>query len=251
MISIIIPAYNEENRLPYYLDSILQYLEQKKRIYEILVVDDGSTDATAAVVKRFMALNANVKLIRLPRNRGKGFAVKTGMRQAVGRLRLFADADGATPIEELERLERSIEAGADVAIGSRALLSDACSVKARMHRKLIGAVFNTIVRTMAVRGIRDTQCGFKLFTAGAAARIFSLQQLDGFGFDVEILCIAKRNGLYISEIPINWRDVKGGKIRLIRDSVSMLFDVIRIRINELRNKYAIERMGTLQGEPRK
>jgi dolichyl-phosphate beta-glucosyltransferase len=239
MISIVIPAYNEEIRLPQYLDRILSYLRQKKLTYEILVVDDGSADSTAEIVERFMEQDSNVKLIRLPLNRGKGFAVKTGMLQSCGRLRLFTDADGATPIEELERLEKTIESGADVAIASRALHSDSCSVIAHLHRKVIGAVFNFIVRTLTVRGIKDTQCGFKLFTAESASAVFPLQHIEGFGFDVEILFIASMKGFRISEVPVNWSDVKGTKVRLIRDSIKMLFDVISIRLYALRGKYIL------------
>jgi dolichyl-phosphate beta-glucosyltransferase len=237
MISIVIPAYNEEIRLSQYLDSILSYFGQKNRTYEVLVVDDGSTDFTAAIIKRFAKNNSRVKLVQLPHNRGKGFAVKTGMLQACGRLRLFTDADGATPIEELEKLERKIESGADVAIASRALHSDSCSVIAKAHRKVIGAVFNFIVRTFAVKGIRDTQCGFKLFTAESASAVFPLQRIDGFGFDVEILFIAEKKGLSIYEVPVNWSDVKGTKVRLIRDSINMFYDVIRVRVGWLRGAY--------------
>ena len=237
MISIVIPAYNEEIRLPQYLKSILSYLGEKNRSYEILVVDDGSTDSTAAIIKGFTENNPKVKLIQLPRNRGKGFAVKTGMLQSCGSLRLFTDADGATPIEELECLENKIAGGADVAIASRALHSDSCSVIAQLHRQVIGAVFNFIVRTFTVKGIKDTQCGFKLFTSESASVVFPLQNIDDFGFDVEILFIAQKKGFNISEVPVNWSDIKGTKVRLIRDSIRMFLDVIKVRFNDLLGKY--------------
>jgi dolichyl-phosphate beta-glucosyltransferase len=237
MISIIIPAYNEENRLPQYLDSILLYFGLRKLSFEVLVVDDGSTDSTSAIVERLMNQNPNVQLIRLPHNRGKGYAVKTGMLQSCGRLRLFADADGATPIEELERLEKAIECGADVAIASRALHSESCSVKAKFHRKVVGAVFNFIVRALTVKGIKDTQCGFKLFTSKSASTVFPLQKIEDFGFDVELLYISKLKGFHISEVPVNWNDIKGTKVRIIKDSIDMFLDVIRVKLNELRGSY--------------
>ena len=215
----------------------MEYFTQIDVSYEVLVVDDGSTDSTAVVVESFSEQNPCVKLIKLPQNRGKGYAVKTGMLQSRGRLRLFTDADGATPIGELKRLEKAIDNKAEVAIASRALYSDTCTVNAQFHRRVIGSVFNFIVRTLVVRGVRDTQCGFKLFTAKAASSVFSLQNIDGFGFDVEILYTAQRKGFRISEVPVNWSDVKGAKVRLIRDSIRMFMDVIRIKINDLRGKY--------------
>lgn len=228
MISVVIPAYNEALRLPRYLSSIIAYFELQGIDYEIIVVDDGSTDATTAVVERVMSENVRVRLIRLPRNHGKGHAVKTGMLQARGSLRLFADADGATPIAELERLRTAIKAGADIAIASRSLHDDSCHVAAKLHRKMIGSVFSMIVRLLSVKGISDTQCGFKLFTAEAAQAIFPLQRIDGFGFDVEILFIGKHKGYRIAEVPVNWTDVAGSKVKLVRDSCRMLLDVLTI-----------------------
>ena len=236
-LSIIIPAYNEERRLPVYLASVLDYLEQLDILYEILVVDDGSQDATAEVVARFMQENTRVKLIRLPRNRGKGNAVRTGMLQASGKLRLFADADGATPITELERLRRAIDGGADVAIASRAMKDDSCTVSAHLHRRVIGRVFHFIVTTLTVKGIHDTQCGFKLFTAEAAQAVFPLQRIEDFGFDVEILYLCQRNGYRIAEVPVNWTDIAGSKVSLVRDPLRMFMDIFKIRLNDLRGAY--------------
>jgi len=236
-LSVIIPAYNEERRLPVYLARVIEYLERQPFPAEIIIVDDGSRDGTAAVVERFAAKHSLVRLIRLPRNRGKGHAVKTGMIAASGRMRLFADADGATPIAEVERLQNAIAAGADVAVGSRALRDEALVVKARIHRRFIGTVFNFIVRTLTVRGINDTQCGFKLFTARAADVVFSLQQIDDFGFDVELLYISRRNGFLIAEVPVNWTDIPGTKVKIARDSLRMLKDVFKIRLHDLRGGY--------------
>ena len=236
-LSVIIPAYNEESRLPSYLTGILVYLEQQGIIYEILVVDDGSSDATAEVVARFTQANGRVRLIRLPRNRGKGYAVRTGMLEASGRLRLFTDADGATPIRELERLQIAIDTGADVAIASRALSDVACTVNAHLHRKVIGAVFNFIVTTFTVKGIHDTQCGFKLFSADAAHAVFPLQRINDFGFDVEVLFLCQRKGYRITEVPVNWTDVAGSKVNLIRDSLRMFADIFKIRFLDLTGAY--------------
>lgn len=231
-LSVIIPAFNEEARLPVYLNKVLAYLNNLGISYEILVVDDGSVDSTAKVVEHFSMKDQRIKLVQLASNRGKGFAVKTGMLRAIGELRLFADADGATPITELERLKQSIDAGADIAIASRALHDGSSVVRAHLHRKVMGTIFSGLVRLVAVRGIKDTQCGFKLFTAESAQRLFSLQQIDDFGFDVEILFISRKHGYRICEVPVNWRDVKGSKVRLLQDSMKMFSDIFRVRTNE-------------------
>ena len=236
-ISIIIPAYNEESRLPKYLDSILEYFANEDATYEILVVDDGSTDSTKSVVVRYTEQNPNIKLINLLKNCGKGYAVKTGMLKANGKLRLFTDADGATPIKELDKLKRHIDDGAAVVIASRAMKDNSCNVMAHFHRRIIGAVFNFIVQILTVKGIYDTQCGFKLFTESAAKSVFPLQQINGFGFDVELLFICHTKGYQIKEVPVNWTDIPKSKVKLFRDSWRMLNDVITIRFNYLRGTY--------------
>ena len=215
----------------------MAYLAQEGNDYEVIVVDDGSCDATPLIVESLAGENAHLKLIRLPENRGKGHAVKAGMLAARGSLRLFADADGATPIEELERLKAAINGGADVAIASRALKGDGITVSDTLHRKFMGTVYNLIVRTLAVRGIHDTQCGFKLFTEKAAAALFPLQRIDDFGFDVELLFLAGKQGFRIAEVPVNWTDIKGTKVKIFKDSLRMLTDVIRVRLNDARGAY--------------
>ncbi|HEX9022902.1 MAG TPA: dolichyl-phosphate beta-glucosyltransferase [Geobacteraceae bacterium] len=236
-LSVVIPAFNEERRLPAYLDRVLAYLEGRSFSFEVVIVDDGSSDNTAAVVERYAARDQRVRLVRLQRNRGKGGAVKTGMLSSTGKLRLFTDADGATPIAEVERLKKAIEAGADVAVGSRALKDDALRVRTRFHRKFIGTVFNRIVRALTVKGINDTQCGFKLFTARAANAVFPLQNIEDFGFDVELLYICRKKGLPLAEVPVNWTDIPGTKVKLVRDSLRMLKDVVRIRLSDWRGEY--------------
>jgi dolichyl-phosphate beta-glucosyltransferase len=237
LLSIIIPAYNEEKRLPAYLSRILEYLELQDFLYEIIVVDDGSHDSTEEVVASFIKENNRVKLIRLPNNRGKGFAVRSGMLGASGKLRLFTDADGATPITELERLQKAIDSGADVAIASRAMKDVSCTVNAHLHRKVIGAIFNFIVTTLTVKGIHDTQCGFKLFTAEAVETVFPHLRIDDFGFDVEVLYLCQRNGYRIAEVPVNWADIAGSKVNLIRDSLRMFSDIFKIRFFYLTGTY--------------
>jgi dolichyl-phosphate beta-glucosyltransferase len=236
-ISVVIPAYNEELRLPTYLSKVLEYLEAQPFSSEIIIVDDGSRDGTVALIERLAEENRRVRLIRLPQNRGKGYAVKSGMLNAFGKLRLFTDADGATPITELAGLKKAIEEGADVAVGSRALRNDTHTVKTRFHRKLMGTVFNFIVRTLTVKGINDTQCGFKLFSEDAVNAVFPLQRIHDFGFDVEVLFICHKKGYRIVEVPINWTDVPGTKVKLIRDSLRMFKDVVKIRLYDWRGGY--------------
>lgn len=236
-LSFIIPAYNEEQRLPYYLERVIGFFAGEPYSYEVIVVDDGSSDGTAALVKALMAQHSCLRLVALDRNRGKGFAVKTGMSAAKGQLRVFADADGATPVEEIRRLLDAHGQGADIAIGSRAMRSDECVVTGRVHRKIMGTVFNGLIRSLAVRGIHDTQCGFKLFTASAAEDIFPRQRITGFGFDVELLFLARRFGYRIIEVPVNWSDVGGTKVRLVRDSFRMFSEVLRIRFTNFAGGY--------------
>lgn len=238
-LSVILPAYNEAHRLLPYLQAIIKYLNRQGRSYEVLVVDDGSTDDTCALVQRVAAQHPTVRLIRLPRNRGKGAAVRAGMRAATGAWRLFADADGATPIEELERLMAAIADGADLAIGSRTLASrdPRYRVQARLHRTLLGGLFNRIVRHLGIRGIHDTQCGFKLFRDTVAEDLFSVARTDGYGFDLELLYVAQRRGYRIAEIPINWADQPGSKVRVLRDGLRMLWDLLAVRRNAARGLY--------------
>lgn len=237
-LSVIIPAYNEETRLPLYLKQVMEFLELQPFSSEVIVVDDGSGDGTVAIVREFMQRYPRLRLEELPRNCGKGYAVKRGMAVARGKRFMFADADGATPIGELRRLLDAVEAGADIAIGSRAMKSDQCVVKGRAHRKIMGTVFNGLIRVLAIKGIHDTQCGFKLFTVSAAHRIFPLQRVKGFGFDVEILFLARRSGFRIAEVPVNWADVKGSKVRLVRDSFKMFCDVLKIRLYDVAGVYS-------------
>jgi len=236
-VSVIIPAYNEEARLPKTLLSVRDYFEARGCSYEVLVVDDGSTDDTSKVVQQFEKLTPNVKLLTYPTNRGKGYAVRYGMLNACGRRLLFNDADGATPIEEIERLERALDAGAHIAIGSRAMFSKDTSIQTVWYRKIMGRTFNALVNMLILPGIADTQCGFKLFVREAAELLFSRQRAERFSFDVELLYLARRAGFSISEVPINWTNVPGSKVNLVRDSLLMFRDILKFRLCDLFGGY--------------
>jgi dolichyl-phosphate beta-glucosyltransferase len=230
-LSVVIPAYNEQDRLLPYLTSITRYLSRRGDRYEIVIVDDGSTDETAKRVEIFAVVSPAVRLIRLPANRGKGAAVQAGMQAAHGDLRLMADADGATPIQELERLERAVTEGADLAIGSRFLASrdDRYHVQARWHRTLLGNLFNHVAQRLGLAGISDTQCGFKLFRRRVAVDLFSVGRIAGYGFDLELLYIARRREYRIAEVPINWTDQPGSKVRVMRDGLQLLRELLAVR----------------------
>ncbi len=236
--SIVIPAYNEEQRLLSYLQEIVAYFDGRGEQYEVVVVDDGSQDGTSSVVACLQESCPALRLVQLPRNRGKGHAVRRGMLEATGELRLFADADGATPIQEVEKLERHIVGKADIAIGSRVLRDPGCTRRAKWHRKLLGYLFHTRVRRLGVRDIADTQCGFKLFPAPVARDLFSVLQLDGYGFDVELLFIAQRRGYRIAEAAVSWVDQPGSKVRVVSDGLRMLRELRVIRRNQCRGLYA-------------
>jgi len=228
-ISIVIPAYNEEKRLPPTLIDMIDYCEKNFSSYEIIVVDDGSKDKTAEFVNSITKVRSQVKLIRLPKNYGKGHAVKTGILNTIGKMVLFADADGSTPIIELEKLVKELSNDFDIVIASRAIRSINTEVKTRFYRKLIGRVFNFFVNTFLLPKFADTQCGFKLFTRFAADTIFPHQQANQFSFDIEILYIAKLLNLKIKEVPINWINVSGSKVNLVFDSTKMFFDIFKFR----------------------
>jgi len=238
-LSIVIPAYNESRRLGPYLDNVCAYFDHRGDLYEVLVVDDGSTDDTADVVIRSSARNPAVRLIRLSENVGKGAAIRAGMHEARGAHCLFADADGATPITEVSRLEAALRSGAHMAIGSRRL---ACrdarfQVRATLHRTVIGNAFNVVTRLMGLRDIRDTQCGFKLFTKAVARDLFSVSRINGYGFDLELLFVAQSRGYRVAEAPINWVDQPGTKVRLLRDGVRTVGELLAIRRNLALGRY--------------
>jgi dolichyl-phosphate beta-glucosyltransferase len=228
-VSIVIPAYNEELRLPGTLQSIGEYLTSsfKPGEVEVIVVSDGSTDQTDKVVKD--SGYPFIRLLSYKKNKGKGFALRYGALESKGDLVLLNDADGSTPIQELDRLRAFVAQGADVVIGSRALASSETKVKTVWYRKFIGRTFAFIVNTLIVPGIADTQCGFKLFTRKASDELFSRQRSERFSFDVELLFLANRLGFKIKEVSVNWTNAPGSKVNLVKDSIAMLLDIFRFR----------------------
>lgn len=236
-ISVVVPAYNEESRLEPTVREIVAYFRGRESTVEILVVDDGSRDGTAALVRRLGATFPEVKLIRLPANAGKGYAVRAGVVNAHGRLVLFADADGATPIGEIERLEAAIAGGVDVAIGSRATATEGVRVNARFHRRIMGRAFHYLVESLTVSGFQDTQCGFKLFRGDVAQDLFTRMRMKGFSFDVEVLLMAQRQGYSVAEVGVNWTHQPGSRVNLVTDSLRMARDLFIIRGNLIRGWY--------------
>jgi dolichyl-phosphate beta-glucosyltransferase len=226
---VVIPAYNEAERLPRYLRDVIGYFDGRDESHEILVVDDGSVDETAQRVREFGGAHPSVGLISLPRNRGKGHAVRAGMQAARGALRLMTDADGATPIIEVKRLEAAVLGGADIAVGSRARPDPSVERQTHWHRRLAGFVFNTIAKGLGVGDIMDTQCGFKLFRGAVAADLFRALRTDGFGFDVELLLLARRKGYRVAEVAVNWADQPGSKVGVLRHAPGMLSQIVAAR----------------------
>jgi dolichyl-phosphate beta-glucosyltransferase len=232
---VVIPAWNEERRLPQTLRRILEFLRPRGATFEVLVIDDGSTDGTAAAVAAFH--EAPVRLASHDgANRGKGHAVRTGMRIATGARRLMTDADLSTPIEDLPLLEAALEKGADVAIGSRAVVGSNVEVRQGAFREGMGRLFNQGVRLVLLPDLRDTQCGFKLFTAAAADAAFRASRLDGFCFDVEVLVAARRQGFRIAEVPVTWRNDAATRVGLVHGARAFA-DLLWIRRQLRRGTY--------------
>ena len=229
-LSIVVPCYNEEARLPSTLDQIERYMESKGADYELILVDDGSSDATRSVMDRASAKNSRVRISALPQNRGKGRALAEGVAVARGSEILVTDADLSTPIEELEKLEAPMQAGAGVAIASRALKGSRVEVSQPIYRVLMGKAFNLIVQLVLLPGIWDTQCGFKLFRADVAHEAFAALTTDGFGYDPEVLYRVKKKGVRIAEVPVVWRNSAETKVSPVRSSLDMLGHVVKLRL---------------------
>src|SRR5918995_4500362 len=238
-LSIVIPAFDEESRIEPTIRDMITYCRNARRNFEIILVDDGSRDGTSMVGRRLAEEFPELRLIRLAANHGKGYAVRAGVVNAVGSLVLFADADGATPIAEIERLESALDSGADVAVGSRALRATGIRVHAKLYRHLIGRPFHFLVECLADGGVKDTQCGFKLFRSSVAQDLFSRMRMNGFSFDVEVLVMARRRGYHVAEVPVNWTHQAGSKVRLTSDSLQMAADLLRIRAHCLSGDYQI------------
>ncbi len=230
-LSVVIPAYNEERRLPPTLDRVTEFLRQWGRPHEVVVVDDGSSDATARVAER-----PGVSVVRNEGNRGKGYSVRRGMLAATGERRLMCDADLSTPIEEVLRLMAKMDEGYEVVIASRALPGSNVEVHQPWFRENTGRLFNLLVRVLVLPGLHDTQCGFKLFTARAAREAFGATRLDGFSFDVEALFAARLRGYRVAEIPVTWRNDAATRVGLAKGARAFL-DVLRVRADGWRGRY--------------
>ena len=250
-LSIVIPAYNEAQRIGNTLCTVLSYLEQRSYSAEILVVDDGSYDATPQVVTAFCNQIPPVRLLRNHRNRGKGFSVRNGFLHASGAYLLFSDADLSTPIEEIEQLFAALQESCDVAIASRALAKSRVEVHQPWYRENMGRLFNVLVQTLVLPGIRDTQCGFKCFTREAALNICQRITLERFGFDVEMLYLARKLRYRIREVPVVWRNSPQSRVHVLRDSVSMFGDLLRIRWNDLCGRYQRQQHAVSQRDRKK
>ena len=235
-LSVVVPAYNEEERLPRTLARLHEYYETQPYPFDVIVVSDGSQDRTAEIVREFAKVYPHFAIVEYQPNRGKGYAVRKGMLEAGGDLVLFCDADLATPQEETEKLLEHIKAGANVAIGSRPLRDSQLERRQPLHRELLGRLFNRAVQSLAIKGIDDTQCGFKLFTRAAAQEVFSRCKLDGFSFDFEALMVARDLGYRIDEVPIRWSHQEGSKVVLLRDGPRMLRDLVRLRLMGRRSR---------------
>ena len=236
--SIIIPAYNEAERISASLDRILTYIAESRWSAEVILVNDGSRDNTSEVVQEYSGRNPIIRVLENPGNRGKGYSVRNGMLNASGQVLLFTDADLSSPIEEANKLFAVIESGqADVAIGSRYLQSELQTRKQPLHRRMLGRAFNVALRTILGLSYVDTQCGFKAFNRKAVTTIFPNMKIERWGFDPEILFLARRYGLRVAEVPVSWAHDHRSKISPMRDGTRMLGELLRVRMNSVGGKY--------------
>jgi dolichyl-phosphate beta-glucosyltransferase len=229
MLSIIVPAYNEEQRLPATLTRMRAYLDGRDEPYEVLIVDDGSTDNTVAMSRTIADGWPELQVLALERNAGKGAAVRLGMLTARGEHRVFSDADLSTPIEEVERLRAQLHGNCAVAIASRALPESQIAIHQPGRREVMGRTYNRLLRLAALRGLHDTQCGFKAFTADAAVACFEPLRTLRFGFDAEVLLRARRLGWTVAEVPVRWEHKEDSRVSAMRDSIGTLYDLLRLR----------------------
>lgn len=227
-LSVVVPCFNEAARLPLSLEQAEAYLGLQGPAFELLLVDDGSSDRTPELIREAASKNKHVHAVLLPANRGKGRAVAEGVARSRGGLVLISDADFSAPIQEMPKLEAAIAAGADVAIGSRAKRG-AREVDQPLHRRLMGKSFNLLVQGLLLPGVWDTQCGFKLFRGDVARDLFARLRTEGFAYDVEILVLARRSGYKISEVPVRWINSSTSRVQTVRHSRQMLADVLHIR----------------------
>jgi len=235
--SLVIPAYNESSRIRPTLDKVLHYIAEKNWTAEVVIVDDGSGDDTAAIVREYARSHPLVRLVQNPGNRGKGYSVRNGMMHAGGDICLFSDADLSSPISEAEKLFAAIAGGADIAIGSRWLRAELQTERQPLYRQLFGRIFNFLLRLILGLHFKDTQCGFKAFKREARQRIFPLQRIERWGFDPEILFLGRRMGFKTIEVPVKWAHSEGTRLHPFRDGFRMFVDVMQIRWNALTGVY--------------
>jgi dolichyl-phosphate beta-glucosyltransferase len=238
--SIIVPAYNESGRIGATLEQILDHVQRQNWSAEVVVVDDGSSDDTLQVAGRLASGHPAVRILQNPGNQGKGYSVRNGMLHAQGKILLFTDADLSSPISEAAKLFAALEAGADVAIGSRWLDPSLQFQRQSWKRQLLSRLYNLFLRMVLGFPYRDTQCGFKAFTRQAAEQIFPWQRVTRWGFDPEILYLAHRMGLHVVEVPVRWGHEEGSKIHPLRDGARMAWDTFRIRWYALTGKYRLD-----------
>ncbi|MGB8013328.1 MAG: dolichyl-phosphate beta-glucosyltransferase [Terriglobales bacterium] len=236
--SFVIPAYNESSRIRPTLDALLRYVGEQKWDAEIVVVNDGSRDDTAEIVREYGKVHSQIVLVENPGNHGKGYSVRNGMLHARGDICLFTDADLSAPISEAPKLFDAIGRGADVAIGSRWLRVELQTERQPLYRQAFGRIFNLALRLILGLRFADTQCGFKAFRRDAAQRIFPLQKIERWGFDPEILFLARRAGLRVEEVPVLWAHSEGSQLHPFRDGLRMFVEVVRIRWNAVTGEYA-------------
>ena len=235
--SIVIPAYNESERLELSIPKVLEYVRERDLQAEIIVVNDGSRDTTADVVRRFAGSHASVLLVENPGNRGKGYSVRNGMLHARGAVALFTDADLSSPINEADKLLAALSGGADVAIGSRWLQRELQTERQPLYRQLYGRLFNLGLRLVLGLGYKDTQCGFKAFNRRAVDTVFTRQHIERWGFDPELLFLARKFRLRTAEVPVEWAHDHRSKINPLRDGLKMGMEVLKVRWNDWMGRY--------------
>jgi dolichyl-phosphate beta-glucosyltransferase len=243
--SIILPAYNEQARIAATLDKILAHASEHRWNVEVIVVNDGSSDGTAAIVREYAAKHTVLQLLENPANRGKGYSVRNGILHARGDILLFSDADLSSPIEEADKLFGAIADGADIAIGSRWVDPRMQIRKQPLHRRIFGRIFNLALRTILGLHFKDTQCGFKAFTRRSALALFPLQKIDRWGFDPELLYLACRFGFGVDEVPVAWSHREGTRIQPLRDGMRMFGELLKVRWYMLTGTYSGQ--GTFAG----
>jgi dolichyl-phosphate beta-glucosyltransferase len=236
--SIVIPAYNEAGRIPATLEAVVEIVRKNSWSAEVIVVDDGSTDSTADVVRKFAASAPEVRLMQNRGNRGKGYSVRAGLLQALGDVVMFTDADLSAPMEEAQGLFDAIAGGADIAIGSRWLERTRQTIRQPLYRQFFGRCFNAVTRFVMDLPFADTQCGFKAFTRAAAQTIFQLQTIERWGFDPEILFIALKRGYRIQEVPVSWAHDERTRMSYLKDGIKMLQEIAIVRWNALLGRYS-------------